>query len=334
MLNYINLQLFADGDANQGEVKDQNLEKQPETKSAFGSMIRSAFGLKDKEQPKDETKQPETKPDEKPKEEKKPEESKPDEVKKPDATDDKAKQDPEFYEIPYMKDKDGKQQTVKIPAAERDSYLQKGYNYDRVKERADNANATLQRIAKTEGFKSVDEYLADLDNREKSKLAEKIEEAAGDPDKINEIIDERIKAHPKVIETQEKDRTNDYKDIKAELSKDKFFKELEPKLDEIMAQNPTADVRQAYNVYKVIRSDFLTPEKLSEFVTKEKESAVTKTIADIHDKERRATPTGGDANDGSEELARPTSIMSDMAKAFGVSANKVAQRIAKTKNKK
>ncbi len=303
----INLQLFAEGDTIPEEKKEANptVEKEP-------SAIFKAFGLK----PKQPAKEPEKKPDEKPKEEVKPE--KPDEAKKLDTMDDKAKQEPEFYEIPYMKDKDGKQQTVKIPFAERDTYLQKGYNHDKVKAEAVSLKTTLQRVAKMEGFKTVDEYLAELDKREKAKLAEKIEEAAGDPDKINEIVEN----HPKVIETREKDRKNVYRDTKAELSKDQFFKELEPELDRLMEQNPTAAPDLVYNV---IRSKFLTPDKIKELITKEKESAVKATIADIHDKEKRATPTGGDTDEGKDTVT-PTAFANKLANVFGVSAAKIAQR--------
>jgi hypothetical protein len=309
MLKHINLQLFAE-ETIPAKTEESNLDNKPEVKSEFGSMIRNAFGLKGKEQPKETTK----KPDEKP-------EVKPDEVKLETKADEvKAEPKEEDLELLYLgktiKEKD-------LPKEDRKTYLQKGMNYDKVKTDAEQAKASLQRIAKLEGFDTVDKYLAELDTREKAKLAEKIEEAAGDPDKINEIIEN----HPKVIKVLEKDRINAYKEAKAELSKDQFFKELEPELDRVMEQNPSAVPAL---VYKVIRSDFLTPDRIKELITKEKESAVKTTIADIHDKVRRATPTGGDTNEG-KEIIRPTSIMSAMASAFGVSANKVAQRIAKSK---
>lgn len=329
MLKHINLQLFAEGDTNPDEKKETNLDNKPEAKKEEGFSIRRAFGLKDKEPEKKETtKEPDKKPDEKP-EEKKPDEKKPDEAKKPDATDDKDKQEPEFYEIPYMKDKDGKQQTVKIPFAERDTFLQKGYNYDKVKERADIANATLQRIARSEGFDTVDKYLAELDNREKAKLAEKIEEAAGDPDKIDEIVQN----HPVVRQTKEERQKLDYLNRKADLSKDEFFKKLEPELDDLMAKNPTADPNLVYSVLvgNYVRSDAYKQElvkerEAAEKTAKEKDAAKEKKIlADIHDKERRAAPIGGDSGEGKDTVT-PSAFTSKIAGVFGVSPQKVAQR--------
>ena len=130
---------------------------------------------------------------------------------------------------------------------------------------------------------------SEIDKREKAKLAERLEEAAGDPDKIDEII----KNHPEVIKTKEERHRLEFEKAKAELSKDRFFKELESRFDEVMALNPTA---KPDLVYKIIRSDYLTEEKLNELVTKEKASVEKKVLADLHDKERRAAPTGGDAD--------------------------------------
>jgi len=286
------------------EKKEQNFKPESE----LGSTIRNAFGLKPK---KETAKEPDKKPEVKP------------EVK-PETKVDEKPEEPKAEEFITLKVV-GKEK--KVPIAERDMWMQKGLDYDFQKSEAANAKAALLRVAKLEGFDTVDKYLAELDNREKVKLAERVEEAAGDPDKINEIVEN----HPKVVETREKDRKNVYRDIKAELSKDQFFKELEPELDRVMEQNPAASPDLVYNV---IRSRFLTPDKIKELITKEKDSAVKATIADIHDKERRTEKKGGDADDGTEELARPTAVMSEIAKAFGVSANKVAQRIMKSNNKK
>jgi hypothetical protein len=262
-----------------------------------------------------------------------------DEAKEPNTTGDKAdKAELEFYEIPYQKDKDGNQLKVKIPVTERDAYLQKGMNYDKVKTDADTAKATLKRIAQAEGFKTVDEYLAELGNREKAKLAEQVEEAAGDPDKINEIVQN----HPIVQQTKEERRKLDYLNAKTELGKDEFFKKLEPELDRLMEQNQTADPNLVYSVIvgNYVRSaeykQELAAEKERAAKEKEtaKESAEKKVIADMHDKERRSTPAGGDTNEKVEETARLTSTISEISSAFGIPAAKVAQRVAKNKNKR
>lgn len=293
MFKTINLQLFAED-----TILEKAEEVKPET-AIEASNIRSVFGLKAKEPEKAPDKKPETEPDNKQELE----------TKEPE---NKEGQEEEFIPIKHL----GKE--VKIPKSEQLKYLQMGYDYQHVKGEAESAKSTLQKIAKVEGFNSVDEYLAELNVREKTILAEKIEEAAGDPDKIDEVIQN----HPVVRQTQEERRKLDYINAKSKLSDDRFFKELEPELDRLMELNPSASPDL---VYKVIRSDYLTPQKLSEFITKEKTSVEKKVLADVHDKERRAAPSGGDTNEGKDRV-QPTAFASKIAGIFGVSASKVAQR--------
>jgi CRISPR/Cas system CMR-associated protein Cmr5 small subunit len=309
MLKHINLQLFAE-DTIPEEKKDTNLDNKPEKKTEeSGFSIRKAFGLKDKLP----AKEPDKKPDEV-----KPEDKKPDDVKEPEKEPDKV----EFDEILYNKER------VKIPVAERQTYLQKGYNYDKVKQTADTANAALHRAAKVEGFDTVDEYLAELDTREKAKIATQIEEAAGDPDKIDEIV----KNHPEVVKTkEERQQLNEEKrkigfdKVVNELKKDQFFKDVEPEFSSLMEQNPSMALDLVSVVYDSLVGKHLRSGKFSEIITKEKESAVKAAIADVHDKERRAAPTGGDTNEG-KDTAMPSAFANKLASVFGVSASKIAQR--------
>lgn len=290
-LRKINLQLFADGETNQNEVKGTD------TQGKEGFSIRKAFGLPEKEPAKA------TEPTEKPVEKEAKEEPKQEEPVK----------EPEFDEILYNKQK------VKIPVTERQTYLQKGYNYDKVKAEADTAKATLKKIAQAEGFDTVEKYLADLDNREKAKLAEKIEEAVGDPDKINEIVEN----HPLVKQTKEEKRKLEFEKVKSEIAKDRFFKDLEEQFNGLVDANPGTDPKL---IYKIIRSDYLTEDKLAEITAKEREAAEKKAIADAHDKEKRSTPTGGDTGDG-KNVVQPTDFTKKLSEIFGVSPQKVAQRI-------
>lgn len=293
----INLQLFAEGDTTPEEVKEiKSEEVKPIT-----STVRSIFGLKDKEPDKKEPEEETVKVDEpEVKEEVKAEES----------------VESEFDEILYNKER------VKIPVSERSTYLQKGYNYDKVQAKADSATAALLRAAKLEGFDTTDAYIAELGNREKVKLSEQLEDAIGDPDKINEIVDQQIKTHPEVIKTKEERRLLEFEKVKNELRKDQFFKELEPEFDDLMARNPAAE---ANLVYSVLVGDYVRAGKFKELITKEKESVERKVLADVHDKERRAAPTGGDTNEG-KDTVQPNEFSRKIASIFGVSASKIAQR--------
>jgi hypothetical protein len=313
MLNPVrlNLQLFAEEtipDKTEGadidnKPDDSKKEGKPANKNPFERLYKMDF-TKKKPEKKEETKELDVKESS--------EDKKPDETVVDNQQKDKPEQEPEYDEIVYNKEK------VKIPVTERQAYLQKGYNYDKVKQIADKANAALAKAAKLEGFDKVDDYLAEIEKREKLKIAEQIEEAEGDPEKIDSII----KNHPEVIKTREERRRLEFEKVKDELRKDRFFKEIEPQFDELMAKNPTAAPDL---VYKILRSDYLTPERLKDLISKEKESVEKKVIADIHDKERRAAPTGGDVG-GDKDVVQPTELSKTLANIFGVSASKVAQR--------
>lgn len=60
----------------------------------------------------------------------------------------------EFDVIKYNKEE------IKIPVAERQTYLQKGYNYDKVQQRVSDYEQRLQEIASITGYQSVEELLS------------------------------------------------------------------------------------------------------------------------------------------------------------------------------
>ena len=302
MLKPINLQLFAEGDTSPAKQEESD---SVQDKNPFERLYEKFSGKQA------ETKEPAKEPD-----------IKPAEVKPPEAaeeepkTKDPEKEPPEDEEIVY----NGKKvKVMELPWAERKTYLQKGMNYDKIKTEADTAKATLKRAAQAEGFSTVDEYVAELTSREKVRLAEQLEEAAGDPTKIDEIVQN----HPEVVRTREERRRLEFANAKAQLSKDQFFKELEPQFEALMEQNPTAAPDL---IYKLVRSDYLTPERIQEFIAKEKAQTERKILADVHDKERRAAPKGGDAGDG-KDVVQPSDFTKKLAGAFGISPQKVAQRV-------
>jgi hypothetical protein len=310
MLKHINLQLFAEETIPENK-KETNLDNK--TDEGFGSAIRSAFGLKPKEPEK--KVEPEKKPDDPDNKKVEPEPDTKEPEKKPD--------EPEFITIKHL----GKE--VKIPVSEQQKYLQMGYDYSHVKTEAESSKAALLRIANLEGFPTVDAYLAEIGNREKTKLAEKIEEAAGDPDKIDEIVQN----HPEVIRTREERRKLDEEKRSIEhqtiidgLKKDRFFKDLEPQFNDLMTQNPTVSPDL---LYKIAKADHLSDSNIDSLISNAVNAAVTSKeksmMADIHDKERRAAPAGGDTGEGKDTVT-PTAFTSKIAGIFGVSATKVAQR--------
>ena len=72
-------------------------------------------------------------------------------------------QEEEYDVIKYNKE------DVKIPVTQRQEYLQKGYNYDKVKQRADELEKSatyLDRVAKISGYQNTDELFQAIEQAE------------------------------------------------------------------------------------------------------------------------------------------------------------------------
>ena len=302
----INLQLFAE------ELEETNLDNESNETEDSGDPFERLYKMNDKKPTEVEVEA--EKPVDK-QEDKKIEDAK----TEPDTKELEDKQSEKFITVRHL----GKE--VQIPLSERDKYLQMGYDYPHVKDEAKKVKDLLQRTARLNGFEKVEDYIADLDRIEKEKMIEKIENAYGDPVEIENII----KTHPLILQTQEEKqrlddekRKMDYEKRIDSLKKEPFFKELEPELNQLLEQNPNVDPNLAYSV---IVGNYFRTGKLKDFeqkaidqVAKAKEATEKKVTADFHDKERRSTPTGGDSNEGSEYV-QSTSFGNKLADIFGLS---------------
>jgi hypothetical protein len=347
MIKHINLQLFAEEIIPAKEEGKTDSKQKPV--SEFGLEIRKAFGLPEKKAGgKPDEKKPEAKPDTAPKPDEKKLDAKQDTGVKPEV---KPEAKPEANKEPDTKAQEGEKKPdgkpaeefivlkhlgkeVRVPASDRDKYMQMGYDYPHVKNELAKSRAALQKAATLAGFKTTDEYLANLEKEAAMKVAEQIEEAAGDPAKIDEIV----MNHPEIVKTREERRLLDDEKRQialdrtlAELRKDEFFAELEPQFNELREQNPTVE---ASLLYDIIRSRYLTPAKLKELRDKEreaaKETAVKATLADIHDKEKRSAPTGGNADGGGTEVIQPTEFGKKIGNLFGLSKDAMQRAAQRT----
>jgi len=89
-----------------------------------------------------------------------------------------AAQDEEFDTIVWNKSE------VKIPKSERTTYLQKGYNYDKVQKQRDELKGTLDYAAKVAGYTSTEEYLKAV---EQHRVAQEAQEKGYSPEVYGEI---------------------------------------------------------------------------------------------------------------------------------------------------
>ena len=71
---------------------------------------------------------------------------------------------------------------IKIPVSERQTYLQKGYNYDKVQQQLEQAKqqaAYLERIAKRQGFENPSDFISAFEEMEKQRKMEEEAEKLG-----------------------------------------------------------------------------------------------------------------------------------------------------------
>jgi hypothetical protein len=132
---------------------------------------------------------------------------------------------------------------VKIPVSERQTYLQKGYNYDAVNTKYEEAkaqNAYLERQAKISGFDNVTDYMKALDeyerNQEIKKEAEKYQ-----------VPEEFIRGELKPL----KDKIQQYEQQIEENTTKENTRQLQTELDKVRASNPDFD-----NYFEPVRELF------------------------------------------------------------------------------
>jgi hypothetical protein len=212
--------------------------------------------------------------------------------------------DEEFDEIVYNKE------TVKIPKSERQTYLQKGMNYDKVQGKAQTLEATIQRAAKAQGFNSVDEYLAAVEKAEKEAEEQRYQE--NPLEAVRDTVQREISA---VLGQQTRVQQQ-----KKELKDSPFFSDLEPEIDALITDNAARgqhiDVKTAYF--------YLRGQKLEELMEKGQKTAVKSTIAQLHDRAKRGVVSADSAHGDDVDTS---DVDVSMANAFGNDPKKIAKYV-------
>jgi hypothetical protein len=178
---------------------------------------------------------------------------------------------PEFDDIVYNGE------TIKLPVSERKTFLQKGYNYDKVKSKADTYESALQKAAKITGYDSVDAYLEAVENAEKEAEAKQYQQAGADPKAIENLLNN----HPVIKQTQDYFNKARITEEKAALKDKKYFKELEPEIDKVLAANPSLSPKLVY--------EYIRGQKLEELIAAELTKAQQKGAEDFVNQSKRGT---------------------------------------------
>ncbi|WNS74239.1 hypothetical protein RRV45_15115 [Bacillus sp. DTU_2020_1000418_1_SI_GHA_SEK_038] len=150
----------------------------------------------------------------------------------------------EFDVIKYNKEE------VRIPVSERQSYLQKGYNYDKVQQKANDYEQHLQKVAQLTGYSSIDELVqASQQFEEQQRIQQEAQRLGMDEEAYRQYIapvNQELTSVKQQLE--EMRRESIHKQIDAELNelkKDENFSKYEKETFE-MATKYNMTLTEAY----------------------------------------------------------------------------------------
>lgn len=215
----------------------------------------------------------------------------------------------EYDEILYNKE------PIKIPKSQRQEYLQKGYNYDKVHGKLSEYEKKIQHISKLTGME-VDQVIENLENQ---KLEQEAQEYAIQNGLTEEQAKEKLQDNKKTRELEKKLNMIEYRsqiDKQKEPLKDKaYYKELEPEIDKLVDESiESGDPVNVEAAYRYLIGTNI--EKLQEKTQKS-------TIANIQDRAKRGLV---DAGDTGVETNMPQ-VNSEMAKVFGNDPSEIAKYV-------
>jgi hypothetical protein len=165
---------------------------------------------------------------------------------------------------------------------------------------------------------------------------EKIEALAYDKgytfDAAKEILlrDARIAAGTELTQRQQQAEINRLK--KETLRNDKYFRFVEPQLDNLVKQDPNVDINGAYTY---LIGEYMRSGKMDELIEAEKSKTQKRTVAEMQDRNRRRSMSGGDAG-GSESNAGAylSKEHIELANAWGIDKRELAAHRKTQENKK
>lgn len=228
---------------------------------------------------------------------------------------DKQEEQEEYDEITYNKE------SIKIPKSQRQEFLQKGYNYDKVNTRLSEANEKIAEIEKRTGM-SYQEILNTLEQQQLEAEAEKIEEEHGiskeialkiaqQEKQINDIKHQQAIERVKIETAEEKERLKD----------EPFFNELYN--EAISMVNPGINLSTAFY--------FLRGQKMPELLQNQRKNTQKSNIADIHDSRKRRGVNSGSDGDNSELSPQLNANIRRINAVFGNKDTDIAKYIKNNK---
>lgn len=122
---------------------------------------------------------------------------------------------PQAFRVKYNKEE------VEIPYDQAPDYIQKGMNYEKVSQRAEEYQQHLDRVAKLTGYQTHDELLSALEEAEREQERAKYQEAGIDPDQFQKLVSElpEIQQFREIQKQQEESQQlqTEYNELAAEF---------------------------------------------------------------------------------------------------------------------
>lgn len=130
---------------------------------------------------------------------------------------------------------------VKIPVSERQSYLQKGYNYDKVNQKATEYEQHLQAVAEITGYSSIDELIqASQQAKEQQRVQQEAQKLGMDEEAYRQYVapvNEKLSTVEQQLADMKKESFQRQMDAEInELKKDENFPKYEKEMWDIAIQ--------------------------------------------------------------------------------------------------
>jgi hypothetical protein len=203
---------------------------------------------------------------------------------------------------------------VKIPVSERQTYLQKGYNYDSINTKYEEAkaqNAYLERQAKISGFDNVTDYMKALDDYERQQEIAKEAAKYGVPEDF-------IRGELKPL----KDKIQQYEQQIEQNQAQEQTRQLQTELDKVRAANPDFD-----NYFEPVRELFAKGYSLADAYRLASYEDKLSSIGQQKEQEVLANVTNRDTKQVLSSKDKPNNLAHSMANASFEDIAAISKRV-------
>jgi hypothetical protein len=134
------------------------------------------------------------------------------------------------------------------------------------------------KFGESHGIKTLEQFEAAI---EQEKQRQQYEKSGIDPKAIEKLLEDKLSNNPVIKQTQDYFNKARINEEKAALKDKRFFKELEPEIDKVLAANPQLSAKFVY--------EYIRGQKLEELIAGEITKAQQKGAEDFVNQSKRGT---------------------------------------------